>query len=230
MTSGGYGYTVERSIAYAYLPAEHDVGTAVASRSSASGWRRGRGRAALRSVRRADPGVIDCEPVARVWPGAGSRIEVLGGGITNHNFKVERRRRAVCPPGRGAGHGLLGIDRARGARGDRAAAAVGIGPEVVAFVEPEGWLVTRFVEGEIPPLERMREPETIERVAQRFGVPRRPTDPRPLRRVPRRRGRTGRPRSRGGAIPGDYEWAHEVADADRGDARGRPRCRATTTS
>ena len=30
VTSGGYGYTVERSIAYAYLPAEHCVGTEVA--------------------------------------------------------------------------------------------------------------------------------------------------------------------------------------------------------
>jgi 4-methylaminobutanoate oxidase (formaldehyde-forming) len=30
VTSGGYGYTVEKSIAYAYLPAEHDVGTEVA--------------------------------------------------------------------------------------------------------------------------------------------------------------------------------------------------------
>jgi 4-methylaminobutanoate oxidase (formaldehyde-forming) len=29
VTSGGYGYTVERSIAYAYLPAEVDVGTEV---------------------------------------------------------------------------------------------------------------------------------------------------------------------------------------------------------
>jgi 4-methylaminobutanoate oxidase (formaldehyde-forming) len=29
VTSGGYGYTVERSIAYAYLAAEHDVGTSV---------------------------------------------------------------------------------------------------------------------------------------------------------------------------------------------------------
>jgi 4-methylaminobutanoate oxidase (formaldehyde-forming) len=29
VTSAGYGYTVERSIAYAYLPAEHDAGTAV---------------------------------------------------------------------------------------------------------------------------------------------------------------------------------------------------------
>ena len=30
VTSGGYGYTVGQSIAYAYLPAEHDTGTAVA--------------------------------------------------------------------------------------------------------------------------------------------------------------------------------------------------------
>ena len=29
VTSGGYGYTVERSIAYAYLPAEVELGTAV---------------------------------------------------------------------------------------------------------------------------------------------------------------------------------------------------------
>jgi glycine cleavage system aminomethyltransferase T len=29
VTTGGYGYTIARSIAYAYLPPEHDVGTAV---------------------------------------------------------------------------------------------------------------------------------------------------------------------------------------------------------
>ena len=29
VTSGGYGYTVEKSIAYAYVPAEHDVGTPI---------------------------------------------------------------------------------------------------------------------------------------------------------------------------------------------------------
>lgn len=28
------------------------------------------------------------EIVARVWPGEQVRIEPLGGGITNHNFKV----------------------------------------------------------------------------------------------------------------------------------------------
>ena len=30
VTSGGYGYTVESSIAFAYLPARYDVGTEVA--------------------------------------------------------------------------------------------------------------------------------------------------------------------------------------------------------
>ena len=30
VTSGGYGYSVESSIAYAYVPAEHEVGTEVA--------------------------------------------------------------------------------------------------------------------------------------------------------------------------------------------------------
>jgi glycine cleavage system aminomethyltransferase T len=30
VTSGGYGYTVGSSIAYAYLPAEHEIGTEVA--------------------------------------------------------------------------------------------------------------------------------------------------------------------------------------------------------
>ena len=41
----------------------------------------------------------------------------------------------------------------------------GIGPEVVAFVEPEGWLVTRFIEGAIPSDQEMREPAMISRVA-----------------------------------------------------------------
>jgi len=34
--------------------------------------------------------VIDLErAVERVWPGRDARVEVLGGGITNHNLKVE---------------------------------------------------------------------------------------------------------------------------------------------
>jgi thiamine kinase-like enzyme len=45
--------------------------------------------------------------------------------------------------------GLLGIDRRVEHEASQAAARLVIGPDVVAFVEPEGYLVTRFVEGEV---------------------------------------------------------------------------------
>ena len=61
---------------------------------------------------------------------------------------------------------LLGIDRFVELEATRAAAALGIGPEVVDFVEPEGWLVTRFIHGAIPAPERVREPEVLSRVGQ----------------------------------------------------------------
>ena len=58
VTTGGYGYTVGRSIAYAYLPPGHDVGTAVEVDIFGQ-WVAGDGggRAALRSPRGAGAGV-----------------------------------------------------------------------------------------------------------------------------------------------------------------------------
>ena len=57
VTSGGYGYTVERSIAYAYLPAELEVGTAVeVDIFGQLGPRRRHARAAVRSKGRAHQG------------------------------------------------------------------------------------------------------------------------------------------------------------------------------
>ena len=38
VTSGGYGYTVERSIAYAYLPAEVETGHARSRSTSSARW------------------------------------------------------------------------------------------------------------------------------------------------------------------------------------------------
>ena len=38
--------------------------------------------------------------VARIWPGEQARVEVLGGGITNHNFKVDVAGGVVRPPHR----------------------------------------------------------------------------------------------------------------------------------
>ena len=105
------------------------------------------------------------EVVRRVWPDGDSACEVLGGGFTNHNLKVIRPDGTFVLRIAGKDTELLGIDRSVELEATRAAAAVGVGPEVIDFVEPEGWLVTRFVEGEIPPLERMRQPATLRRVA-----------------------------------------------------------------
>ena len=87
--------------------------------------------------------------VERVWPGGVDSVEELGGGITNHNFKVTAGGELYVLRVGGNDTGLLGIDRAVEHEASLAAAELGIGPEVVAFLEPEGYLVTRFVEGEV---------------------------------------------------------------------------------
>jgi thiamine kinase-like enzyme len=150
--------------------------------------------------------------VERVWPGRTPRVEVLGGGITNHNLKVEVDGESFVLRVAGKDTGLLGIDRSVELEATRRAAALGIGPEVVAFVEPEGWLVTRFVAGEIPPVERMRSAELLTRVADALrafhGSP-------PISgtfdsfRVVETYRETAL--ARGGEIPEPYERAHGLA-------------------
>ncbi len=150
--------------------------------------------------------------VERVWPGRGARAEVLGGGITNHNLKVVVDGESFVLRVAGKGTGLLGIDRLVELAATRAAAALGLGPEVVAFVEPEGWLVTRFVEGAVPPLERMREPGKLQRVARALrafhGGPGIPGSFDSFRVVETYRQTA---LDRGGSVPEAYEWAHAIA-------------------
>jgi thiamine kinase-like enzyme len=115
------------------------------------------------------PGVESA--VDGLWPERQARLSVLGGGITNHNVKVELDDgSAYVLRVAGQDTALLGIDRHAEHEATRAAAAVGVGPEVVAFLEPQGWLVTRFIVGEIPPIERMRDPDLLERVARALRV------------------------------------------------------------
>ncbi len=159
--------------------------------------------------------------VERVWPGREAHVEVLGGGITNHNLKVEVDGAAFVLRVAGKDTGLLGIDRSVELAATEAAAALGIGPEVVAFVEPEGWLVTRFVQGSIPPPERMRDPELLERVAAALrafhGSQRIPGAFDSFRVVESYRETA---LERGGRVPPDFDWAHELAgriEAKRAD-------------
>ena len=60
---------------------------------------------------------------------------------------------------------LLGISREVEHAATVMAAGVGVGPEVVAFMRPEGYLVTRFIVGRPITDEAVHEPATIRRVA-----------------------------------------------------------------
>ena len=95
------------------------------------------------------------ETVERLWPGQGAVATRLGGGITNHNFRVDVGGESYVLRIGGRDTELLGIDRAHEHAASLLAAELGVGPEVVAFVEPEGYLVTRFLEGTPVPPERM---------------------------------------------------------------------------
>ena len=106
------------------------------------------------------------EIVERVWPGRVATVEVLGGGITNHNFKVTLDDGTYVLRIAGRDTNLLGIDRRAEYEASLAAAAVGVGPEVIELVEPEGYLVTRFIEGTRVPAETMGSPDALGRVAQ----------------------------------------------------------------
>jgi thiamine kinase len=107
---------------------------------------------------------VDAESIAaRVWPDRELELERLGGGITNHNFKVAVDGETYVLRIAGADTELLGIDREAEQAAARAAASLDVGPEVVDFIE--GSLITRFVEGPPVTVEEMRRPETLHEIA-----------------------------------------------------------------
>ena len=85
----------------------------------------------------------------------------LEGGITNHNFlaRVGDERFVVRLAGKDTE--LLGIDREAERAAAVAAHSVGIGPEVVEFLPDLGCLVTRFIEADHVPPERMAHPDML---------------------------------------------------------------------
>jgi thiamine kinase-like enzyme len=103
--------------------------------------------------------------VERLWPGRTATVVALDGGITNRNFKVEIDDAAYVLRMGGVRTGLLGIDRAVEHAASLRAEEIGIGPAVVAFVQSEGWLVTRFIDGRRIAPDELRTPKELARVA-----------------------------------------------------------------
>jgi thiamine kinase-like enzyme len=99
------------------------------------------------------------------WNGRARVIGPLAGGTTNRNYAVEvdGDRYVVRLPGENTA--LLDIDRnVERAANDRAA-TLGFAPEVIALVEPDGCLVTRFIVGDAIAKSALAEPDTLARVA-----------------------------------------------------------------
>jgi thiamine kinase-like enzyme len=99
--------------------------------------------------------------------GASLTLTPLSGGITNRNFLITAAGRPDRYVIRLAGNDthLLGISREVEHAATVAAAGVGVGPEVTAFIRPEGYLVTRFIEGSPVSETAVHEPATLRRVA-----------------------------------------------------------------
>jgi thiamine kinase-like enzyme len=93
-------------------------------------------------------------------------LTALSGGITNRNFLVSGAPDGARFVVRLAGNDtyLLGISREVEHAATVTAAGVGVGPEVIAFVRPEGYLVTRFIEGSPIPEPEMRTPNRLRAV------------------------------------------------------------------
>ena len=99
--------------------------------------------------------------------GRDATLTALSGGITNRNFLIELRGEPERYVLRLAGNDthLLGISREVEHAATVAAAGVGVGPEVTAFIRNGGYLVTRFIVGSSVSDEAVHQSATIRRVA-----------------------------------------------------------------
>jgi thiamine kinase-like enzyme len=100
------------------------------------------------------------EVIARVPLFAGRQdlvITQLQGGITNLNYRVDTGMGSYVLRVTGIDTDLLGISRKAEFLANQAAGRLGIAPEVIFFLQPEGYLVTRYINGKNVTPEAMRE-------------------------------------------------------------------------
>jgi thiamine kinase-like enzyme len=95
--------------------------------------------------------------------------QVLGGGITNHNLRARYGGRDLVVRLAGKDTALLGIDRDCERKATAAAAAAGIGPEVVTFLRDPECLVTAFIPGRTLDRSDLGKPDVIAEVAVALG-------------------------------------------------------------
>jgi thiamine kinase-like enzyme len=93
-------------------------------------------------------------------------IVELTGGITNKNYKITVDGESYVLRLGGNETKFLGIDRRIEYECSLLASRIGIAPEPTAFLEPEGYIVARFISGKEISAEEIGNEENIKRVLQ----------------------------------------------------------------
>jgi len=111
---------------------------------------------------------MDIAPILQRVPQFAARTDVqvkeLTGGITNKNYKITTADGSFVLRLGGNETRFLGIDRRTEYECSSLAARIGIAPEPVAFLEPEGYIIARFISGPGISAEEIGTQENIERV------------------------------------------------------------------
>ncbi len=94
----------------------------------------------------------------------------LAGGITNLNYKIDSGGKSYVLRITGAGTDKLGIRRDVEHQANLAAGLLGIAPEVLYYIEPEGYLLTRYIMGRQLPPDVIALPDNLTRVAQKLRL------------------------------------------------------------
>ena len=108
-----------------------------------------------------EPKLIQLIPELR---GRSLTVSPLGGGLTNRNYHIDAGGESYVLRVAGENTALLGIDRASEVACSRAAAELGIGPEVVAYLPEHEAMLRRFVPGRVLTVEDVQEPAALRRV------------------------------------------------------------------
>ena len=94
------------------------------------------------------------------------RVEELIGGITNKNYKITADGECFVLRMGGNETQFLGIDRKIEYECSLLASQAGIAPEPTAFLEPEGYILARFISGKSIPVDEIGKEENIKRVVK----------------------------------------------------------------
>ena len=112
------------------------------------------------------PSIEELIPRVEAWKHAKNiSSTLLPGGITNLNYRVDVDGNAFVVRIGGEGTQWHGIERAREYACHTIAASLGIAPPILAFIEPEGYLITRFIPGRKISPEEMCTSAMLSRVA-----------------------------------------------------------------